>query len=301
MRKRVPGWVRAGMLAAVLTLTVIAVPDSAVRPIEVALVKVERASGLDVSPRVIWILAVGSDARPGEDMTRSRGDALQLIGINTETGAACAIGIPRDSWVSIPGHGTGKINEALYDGGPTLMARAVADLIGITPDYVLVTRFEYFVAMVDSIGGIDVHNPRFFDDYYLKPKGFERGPLHLTGTGALAFSRIRKSLPLGDFDRSANQQRTLRGIQAAIATHAEEPGFMERGVLSVMQHTSTNAPPGELFAIAQAVAAVEPSKVTTCVLQGGVGYVGEASVVFPDRAMATRLGNQARDDATLTC
>ena len=40
---------------------------------------------------------MGSDARPGEDMTRTRGDALQLVGINTRTGAATAIGIPRDS------------------------------------------------------------------------------------------------------------------------------------------------------------------------------------------------------------
>ena len=41
---------------------------------------------VDVSPDVVWILAVGSDARPGEDMTHTRGDALQLIGMNTKTG-----------------------------------------------------------------------------------------------------------------------------------------------------------------------------------------------------------------------
>ena len=41
----------------------------------------------------MWILAVGSDARPGQDMLRRRGDALQLIGINTRTGAATAIGV----------------------------------------------------------------------------------------------------------------------------------------------------------------------------------------------------------------
>ena len=51
-------------------------------------------------------------------MTRTRGDALQLIGINTRTGAAAAIGIPRDSWVAIPGYGSNRINAALYFGGP---------------------------------------------------------------------------------------------------------------------------------------------------------------------------------------
>ena len=38
-------------------------------------------------------------------MTRTRGDALQLVGMNTRTGAAAAIGVPRDSWVPIPGVG----------------------------------------------------------------------------------------------------------------------------------------------------------------------------------------------------
>ena len=39
--------------------------------------------------------------------------------MNTKTGAATAIGIPRDSWVSIPGYGSEKINAALYFGGPS--------------------------------------------------------------------------------------------------------------------------------------------------------------------------------------
>ena len=56
------------------------VPDSTVKPTEIALVKVEQRDVVDVSPDVVWILAVGSDARPGEDMTRTRGDALQLVG-----------------------------------------------------------------------------------------------------------------------------------------------------------------------------------------------------------------------------
>ena len=52
-------------LALVLAVAALVVPDSAVKPTDVALVKVNRASGVDVSPDVVWILAVGSDARPG--------------------------------------------------------------------------------------------------------------------------------------------------------------------------------------------------------------------------------------------
>ena len=79
----------------------------------------------------------------------------------------------------------------------------------------------------------------------------------------MAFSRIRKSLPGGDFDRSANQQRVLRGIQSRIATRADQPGFIERGVVSVMRNMDTNLSPAELFELAQVVAQVDPRKIRT--------------------------------------
>jgi anionic cell wall polymer biosynthesis LytR-Cps2A-Psr (LCP) family protein len=118
MRNRFRNILRLATVGLVLAIAAFVVPDSALKSTDAVLVKVHRASGVDLSPDVVWILAVGSDARPGQDMTRSRGDALQLVGMNTKTGAAAAIGVPRDSWVSIPGHGNEKINSALYYGGP---------------------------------------------------------------------------------------------------------------------------------------------------------------------------------------
>jgi polyisoprenyl-teichoic acid--peptidoglycan teichoic acid transferase len=291
---------RVLVLGVVLAVAALVVPASSVKPTEIELVKVRRASGVDVSPDVVWILAVGSDARPGEDMTRSRGDALQLIGMNTRTGAATSIGIPRDSYVGIPGHGTEKINAALYFGGPELLGRTVGDLVGIRPDYVFVSRFKFFIAMVQEIGGVDVRNPRAFSDENLKPQGFARGRIHLDGYGAMAFSRIRHNLPGGDFDRSANQARVLRGIQAKVRARAGHPGFLEQGVLSVMEHLHTGVRPAELFRLAQAMSQVEPSRITSCVVRGGIGMAGAASVVFPDRAMARRLGDDARRDAVIS-
>lgn len=292
--------VRLATVGLVLALAALVVPDSAVKSTEMALVKVHSASGVDVTPDVVWILAVGSDARPGEDMTRTRGDALQLVGMNTRTGAATAIGIPRDSWVPIPGHGSDKINAALYFGGPQVLGEAVGDLVGIQPDYVFVTRFKFFQALIGDIGGIEVRNPRPFSDPYLKPAGFEAGKIRLGGYDAMVFSRIRYNLPSGDFDRSANQQRVLRGIQAKVHDRAHVPGFLERGVLSVMQHLHTDLPPSELFRLAQAMAQVDPRKITSCVVQGGIGNIGGASVVLPYVEQARRYGDAARQDATIS-
>jgi len=291
--------VRALLLGLVLALTALVVPNSTVASTEAALVRFEHSRGVDLDPDLVWILAVGSDARPGENMLRVRGDALQLVGINTRTGAATSIGIPRDSYVAIPGHGSNRINAALYFGGPQLLGEAVGNLVGIEPDYVFVSRFPFFENMVDDIGGIDVRNPRPFSDPDLKGKPFATGKIHLNGYNAMAFARIRKSLPGGDFDRSANQQRVLRGIQGTIARRAGEPGFIESGVLTVMKHLHTDLPPRELFRIAQAVAQVDPGRITGCVVHGGFATIAGASVVTPYVDQARSYGRQARRDATI--
>ncbi|HEX5087501.1 MAG TPA: LCP family protein [Nocardioides sp.] len=290
---------RLGVLGIVLAVCATLAPSSSVKPTDLALIKLKQAETVDTTPDVIWLVAVGSDARPGEDMTHTRGDALHLIGINTKSGAAADIGVPRDSWVEIPGVGHNKINAALYYGGPELIAEAVGNLFGIQPDYVFVTRFTFFQNLIRSIGGVDVDNPVAFSDSSLKPKGFPEGHLHLGPWDALAFSRSRHDLLRGDFDRSANQSRVLAGIQASIRSHVSKPGWLEEHVLTAMQNMASNASPGDIYRLAHAVAAIKPSKITQCVLLGGIGDIGGASVVLPYTDMAQRFGDEARDDATL--
>ena len=140
-----------------------------------------------------------------------------------------------------------------------------------------------------------MRNPRRFDDPYLKKEGFEQGRIHLGGYDAMAFSRIRKSLagrrlrPLGQ-----PAARPCAASTPGSASQADRPGFIERGVMTVLKHMSTNLGPAELYELAQAVAQVEPGKITTCVIGGRIGTTAGQSVVFPDVAQARRLGDAAR-------
>ncbi len=290
---------RYAVLAALLTSLLVVVPDSGTASTRAVLVEFQHAQGVALDDDMVWILGVGSDARPGEDMTRTRGDALQLVGMNTRTGAATSIGIPRDSYVSIPGFGSDRINAALTYGGPQLLGETVGDLVGVEPDYVFVTRFPFFEQMVDDIGGITVDNPTAFSDVNLKDDGFRTGRIRLNGYSAMAFARIRKTLPGGDFDRSANQQRVLKGIQARIAQRVDESGFIESGVLTVLRHTDTDLSPAELFRVAHAIAQVKPARITGCVLQGAIATINGASVVMPYTSDARRYGDDARRDAVI--
>jgi LCP family protein required for cell wall assembly len=248
---------------------------------------------------VVWVLLLGSDARKGQTVLRSRADAIQLVGLNTRTGAATAIGIPRDSYVNIPGYGRNKINASMLYGGPQLMARAVGDMVGIRPDYVFTTSFWGFARMVDAIGGVTVSSKYAFSDP-LRPRGYRVGKNNLNGIQALVFSRTRKAFPGGDFDRSANQQRTLVGILNQVRRNSDKAGYMERGVMAALNNLDTpNVGPVELYRLAQAAARVNPNKFRTCVVRGGTGYVGAASVVFADIGQARSIANRARRDATL--
>jgi LCP family protein required for cell wall assembly len=286
-------------LAVVLAVTALVVPPASVREAPAALVKIEGAHDVDVSDKVVWVLLLGSDARKGQSVTRSRADAIQLVGFNTRTGAATAIGIPRDSYVDIPGHGRNRINASMYFGGPQLMARSVGNMVGVRPDYVLVASFWGFSRTVDRIGGVRVKSKYAFSDP-LRPRGFRVGENKLNGIQTLVFSRTRKAFPGGDFDRSANQQRTLVGILDQVRRNEDRPGFMERGVMSVLANLETpNVRPDELYRLAQAAARVKPSLFRRCVVGGRTGYVGAASVVFANVGQARSIARRARNDATL--
>ena len=299
LTRRVARLRRVVPLAVVLTLTALVVPPAAVREAPTSLVKIEGAHNVDISKNVVWVLFLGSDARKGQAVLRSRADAIQLVGINTRTGAATAIGVPRDSYVNVPGHGRNKINAAMYYGGPELMARSVGDMVGIRPDYVFTASFWGFARMVDAIGGVTVQSKYAFSDP-LRPRGYRVGKNKLNGIQTLVFSRTRKAFPGGDFDRSANQQRTLVGILNQVRRNADKPGFMERGVMTALNNLDTpNVGPVELYRLAQAAARVNPNKFRTCVVRGGTGFVGAASVVFADVGQARSIANRARNDATL--
>ena len=298
--RRLPwrGLRRVLVLAVLLAVTALVVPDASVRHGDAALVRVRTAQAVDHPRHVVWVLCLGSDARPGQRMIGTRADAIQLVGLNLETGAGTVIGVPRDSYVDIRGHGRNKINASMFFGGPQLMADSVGRLVGVRPDYVFTTGFLGFRAMVRAIGGVTVHSRFAFSDA-VRPQGYKVGRNVLNPFQALIFGRVRHPLPRGDFDRSANQQELLRGILRRVRARQDRPGFMERGVLAAATNLDTDLGPGELYRLAQTVATVDPAKLKGCVVQGPTGYAGAASVVYPDVAQARRIGNDARRDGTL--
>src|SRR6476659_6533465 len=289
---------RVIVLAVVLAIAALVMPPATERHTDASLVKVQTAQAVDHPRDVVWVLCLGSDARPGPRLTGTRADAIQLVGLNLRTGAGTMIGIPRDSYVDIRGHGRNKINASMFFGGPQLMADSVGRMVGVRPDYVFTTGFLGFRGMVRALGGVTVHS-KLSCSHPVRPQGYHRGTNRLNPFQALIFGRVRHPLPRGDFDRSANQQERLRSILRKVRAHEQQPGFMERGVLASVENMNTDLAPSELYRLAQGVTAVKPGKLEGCVVQGPTGNAGGASVVFASVAQARRLGNDARRDGTL--
>ncbi|HEV7862149.1 MAG TPA: LCP family protein, partial [Acidimicrobiia bacterium] len=157
-------------------------------------------SSVAVPSNLVWVLAIGSDARPGGDIRKSNGDSLHLIGVDPQTGVGTVVGFPRDSWVQIPGHGTGKINSALALGGPKLMAQTIRQVTGLPVDYYVLTGVEGFMKIVDELGGVNVKVDRKMNDHFSGAR-FDPGWQDLNGGEALAYSRDRHDVENGDFTR----------------------------------------------------------------------------------------------------
>jgi len=233
--------------------------------------------------RPISILAIGSGARPYQDPTRGLADSIHLIELDPKGRRAVIIGIPRDSYVPIPGQGTNKINAAMASGGPPLLVQTIERLSGIRIDYFAMTSFWGLASMIDQIGGLTLRVPFPMHDHYSRAD-FGAGVHHLNGAQVLAFSRDRHSLPNGDFGRSQNGGRVFLAALAQFErAYRDDPETLIRWVSAGMRSLSTDLPLSDVLRLAMLCSRIPPRNVQNVVLPGGVGSAGGLSIV--------RLGN----------
>ncbi|HYH49258.1 MAG TPA: LCP family protein [Acidimicrobiia bacterium] len=270
------------------------------------------SSSVEVPTDLVWVLAIGSDARPGGDMRKSNGDSIHLIGIDPGTGAGTVLGFPRDSWVQIPGKGTGKINSALALGGPKLMAETVRKLTGLPVDYYVLTAFEGFQKIVDELGGVNVNVDRKMNDK-MSGARFDPGWHNMNGGQALAYSRDRYDVPNGDFSRSLHQGNVMMSGLAKLRAEVGDDAGLQRWIGVLLRHADLDSPPQQLLPLAALARKLNPAKITNIVAPGRVGTAGSASVVYltdearklfldlrPDAAIGGATGDQPRPEPTTT-
>ena len=298
-RRQRPRWVRrATTLVALLAGAALVVPAGTVHPTRISLTTIGTAKAVDAGDGIVWVLALGSEAAAGDDVTTGLTDAIQLIGVHLDTGRAVAIGLPRDLYVEMS-DGRARLNTALRDEGTDGVAREVDDLLGIEPDVVVVTGFEGFLSMMGAVGDVHVDSPLAFTtedgDVHVR-----RGRNTFDADEALYYARTRETLPGGsDFERAANHQRLLLGVLQRLRDAEDEAGFMEGVALSALGGLQTDMSPSQVYRLVQALTTVDPGRTDSCIIVGTFGVESGAAVVYPDLDQAREVGRDAQDDARL--
>ena len=160
------------------------------------------------------ILLIGYDEGDGN----SRSDTILLCTFQKEKRQLILTSILRDLYVSIPGHGKNRLNAAYAYGGRSLLKQTLEENLDITIDTSLEVDFSGFAEIVDLLGGVEVELRQDEAESINKstPGQLTEGHQKLSGKQALAYARIRKLDPDGDFSRTARQRRLLEAMLAKI-------------------------------------------------------------------------------------
>jgi LCP family protein required for cell wall assembly len=238
------------------------------------------------------ILVLGSDARTKDDPGRS--DSIMLVGLDPVTKKITIMSIPRDTRVSIPGHGIGKINattnkDVYSNGGIALLEETIGGLVpGIHVDYYVRMNFAGFAKVIDALGGVtlDVEERMVYraadTSIDLKP-----GVQHLDGDKALQYARFRSD-GVGDFGswggeeygRVARQKKLLKAVIAQ-TTSIRNAWRLPKVISVVQEAVVTDLSSTDMLRLGMTFKDATDKDVTTVVFPGIPKYVDGTSYVVP--------------------
>jgi LCP family protein required for cell wall assembly len=158
------------------------------------------------------LLVLGSDKREDAGF---RTDVMMLVSIHG-SGKVNVVSFPRDLYVTIPGWTTQRLNTAFAYGGFQTMADTFEYNFGVRPTYYVMTNFQGFIDIIDSLAGVTVNADSPLKDKCDLPQArggyctVDVGPVVMDGATALWYVRSRYSS--SDFDRTRRAQEVLFGL-----------------------------------------------------------------------------------------
>ena len=217
------------------------------------------------------------------------------------------LSLPRDLWVTIPGAGEGKINNAYFIGerdgqGASVASATVGRALGIEIDHVVVVDFAGFRGLIDTLGGVPVdvprelHDPKFpTEDYGYTVAHFTPGTEVMSGARALMYSRIRH--PDSDFARMRRQQALILGIARKLRQRGALENLHEadRITAALRPFVRTSLPPAVALDLLWSMRSVDIDAAQRTVVDTSIvseANIGGAYVLVADQSTLRSLGAQ---------
>lgn len=234
-------------------------------------------------PFTLLIMGIEDYATDGQN---GRTDSLMFATVNPKTQKISLMSIPRDSRVPIVGKNKeDKINAAHAYGGEEMAIKTVEGFLKVPVDHYLKIDFQGFKGIVDAVGGVTVDVP--FDfwersdvDYYKKIE-FKQGQQELNGEEALAYVRMRKQDPNGDYGRAARQRQLLAAVVQKL--NSTSTVFKIKDLTAVVgKYIKTDIPISDGLALYKKLSGFDPSTIQTLKLEGEDKKIGGIYYFLPD-------------------
>ena len=244
-------------------------------------------------PFTILIMGIEDYATDGQN---GRTDSLMFATVNPKTKKISLMSIPRDSRVPIVGKGKeDKINAAHAYGGEEMAIKTVEGFLKVPVDHYIKIDFQGFKGIVDAVGGVTVDVP--FDfwersdvDYYKKIQ-FKQGQQNLNGEEALAYVRMRKQDPNGDYGRAARQRQLLAAVAQKL--NSTSTVFKIKDLTAVVgKYIKTDIPISDGLALYNKLSGFDPSTMQTLKLEGEDKKIGGIYYFLPDPISVETVRNE---------
>ena len=245
--------------------------------------KLDKKTRAHLTPDEGWIwrkgttvLLLGVDSKAGEP---ARSDTIMLLHFNPQKRTVNQLSIPRDTRVELPGRGYGKINEAMFWGGPSMAVQTVSKFLGIPINHLMVVNFQGFPRLVNAVGGVDMYVPKTISTV-AGGKGrivtFKRGMHHFDGKYGMLYVRIRHADD--DFHRAARQQQFILALQKKMLRPSNVTKLPEIG-RRFMSGTVTDLTTNQILELGYVKWRANGGK--KAVMVGAPAWIGGVAYVLP--------------------
>ncbi|MGH0431186.1 LCP family protein [Bacillus hominis] len=254
-----------------------------------------RAEDVEITKKPFTILIMGIEDY-ATDGQNGRTDSLMFATVNPNSKKVSLMSIPRDSRVKIVGKNKeDKINAAHAYGGEKMTIDTVEGFLKVPVDHYIKIDFQGFKGIVDAVGGVTVDVP--FDfwersdvDYYKKIQ-FKQGQQNLNGEEALAYVRMRKQDPNGDYGRAARQRQVLAAVAQKL--NSASTVFKIKDLTAVVgKYIKTDIPISDGLALYNKISGFDPSTIQTLKLEGEDKKIGGIYYFLPDPISVETIHNE---------
>lgn len=182
----------------------------------------------------------------------ARSDINLIMVVNPAKHKILILNTPRDFYVPLAMNG--KLDKLTHAGlyGVNESIHTLENFYGIKFNYYARINFDATSAIIDQLGGVDIHIPYVVNTYH-GHRHYEPGNYHLNGDEALDFARERVSISWagGDRERGRNQEKIITALLQKLQQDKTNLTKLDQIFNSIAKNIQTNFTPDDLKYLVQ--------------------------------------------------